>query len=90
MPITDVVGSSAGCASTLSAAPLADVKPLSALLSVVAEGGCSCGQCWLSVLSDCRNPAGPDPSENLAVYWQWFSFAVAGGRYRARLEELWA
>ena len=75
----DVVGSSAGCASTLLAAPLADVKPLSALLSVVAEGGCSCRQCWLSVPSDCRNPADPDPSEDLTAYWQWFSFAGAGG-----------
>jgi hypothetical protein len=37
--------------------------------------------------------AAADPSRDpsvLAAYRQRFSFAVVGGRYRARLEELWA
>ncbi len=54
------------------------------------RGGCSCGQCWLNVASDCRNPADPDPLEDLVAYWLWFSFAAAGARgIGPRLEELW-
>ena len=48
-------------------------------MGVLGRGGSSCGQCWLSVPSDCRNPAYPVPLEDLAAYWQWFSFAGAGG-----------
>jgi hypothetical protein len=39
------------------------------------------------------DPRVADPSRDpavLASYRERFSFAVVGGRYRARLEELWA
>ena len=43
-------------------------------------------------LANNREAAASDPSrdpEELAVYRQRFSWAAAGARYRARLEELW-
>jgi len=44
-------------------------------------------------LANDHEAAATDPSrdpEVLAVYRERFSFAVVGGRYLARLEELWA
>ena len=42
-----------------------------------AEGAAHVVRCRLSMPSDCRNPADPAPLEDLAAYWQWFSFAGA-------------
>ena len=39
------------------------------------------------------DPRVPDPSQDpdvLAIYRERFSFVTVGGRYRTRLEELWA